>query len=67
MGCYPENIILNIFPEVILLRDLSARDRLLMKDGQAESASLRPQQTERCGMKEGDDINLAKHLIFLLE
>ena len=29
--------IFTIFTEVILLRDLSARDRLLMKDGQAES------------------------------
>ena len=27
----------NMFTEVILLRDLSARDRLVMKDGQAES------------------------------
>ena len=59
MGCYPENIILNIFPEVILLRDLSARDRLLTKDGQAKSAGLRlrPQQTERCEMNVGDDIS----------
>ena len=57
MGCYPENIILNIFPEVILLRDLSARDRLLMKDGQAKSAGLRPQQTEICEMNVGDDIS----------
>ena len=56
MGCYPENIILNIFPEVILLRDLSARDRLLMKDGQAKSAGLQPPQTERSGMRVGDDI-----------
>ena len=60
MGCYPENIILNIFPEVILLRDLSARDRLLMKDGQAKSAKsagLQPPQTERSGMRVGDDIS----------
>lgn len=57
MGCYPENIILNIFPEVILLRDLSARDRLLMKDGQAKSAGLQPPQTERSGMRVGDDIS----------
>ena len=57
MGCYPEIIILNIFPEVILLRDLSARDRLLMKDGQAKSAGLQPPQTERSGMRVGDDIS----------
>ena len=39
-GMFPEKYYFNIFPEVILLRDLSARDRLLMKDGQVESLGL---------------------------
>ena len=40
--------IFNVFTEVILLRDLSSRDRLLMKDGHMDRQSLQlPRQSGR--------------------